>query len=324
MTRGLAALTALVLLLGAVAGSYAWWHRGPPQVEPVFADPAQTGDDCRDVRADDVRQASVCAGVWVGPARRTFVPQGVVVDGATAYLSGYREGRVGHRFCQLVVARARSGATEVFHRRLGATVQGRDVVCRHGGGLALGKEGLWLAETGRLWLLDPAALRAGNDPVLRVWRVRPPVRGSALALRQGRLALVGWAAARRHRAYWVPVAGLMADGVSAVGLDGGPGTVTPISQRRVPSRVQGAVWGPGGLWLARSSTYCGELVSPDGTTLPFFPGAEGIDFEDGRLWLVSESGSGVYQRKGGRPLLPTLLSVDPDRLEAADTGCGWE
>jgi hypothetical protein len=267
--------------------------------------------------------------VWIGPARRSFVPQGLVVDGSTAYVSGYRAGRVGHRWCAVVVADARSGRTRAFQRGLEGTFQGQPVVCRHGGGLAMGPDGLWLAETGRLWLLDPEALRAGTDPVRRVWVIEAPVRGSALASRGGRLALLGWSAQRRQRVFWVPVSELLVDGITQVGADPGPGTAMAAAGRRLPSRVQGAAWGRGGLWVARSTTYCGELLTPGGRTAPFFPGAEGMSFARGRLWVVSESGSRTYQRQGGRPEVPTLIAIDPDQLlpEAApsgpDAGC-WD
>ena len=57
------------------------------------------------------------------------------------------------------------------------------------------------------------------------------------------------------------------------------------------------------------------LVTPGGRRIPFLPGAEGLGFDDdGRLWVVSESGSRPYQRMGGRPDVPTLSRFDLSRL----------
>ncbi|MEZ5091979.1 hypothetical protein [Nocardioides sp.] len=317
IVTALAGATAMVFLGGGAGGG--------PRRDGAFTSSADATGCPQGGSLDEARRAAVCTGVDLAPAQRGFVPQGLVVADGVAFVSGYREGELGHRFCQLLVADTATGETSAFRRRVTGSVGGpggERIVCRHGGGLALGPEGLWLAETGRLWLLDPAALARGADPVRRVWRLDRPVRGSALARRPGRLAVVGWAAHRRSWVHWVRVRDLLADGVTRVGPGGGPGAVVPAAARRVPSRVQGAAWRPGGLLLARSTTFCGELVSRRLGTRGFFPGAEGITFSGGRLWLVSEAGAGVYQRQGGRPDLPTLMSVRPGDLPGSD-GCGW-
>ncbi len=315
----------VVAAVGAVAGAGLRWGRDPASGDPTPGVVFGRTDQCHDARATDARQAAVCDGVWLRPARRAFVPQGLVVTGRTAYVSGYRDGRIGHRLCQVVVADAETGRTRTYLRQLTGTLGGVPVQCRHGGGLARSPEGLWLAATSRLWLLDPAALRAGGDPVLRVWAVEAPVRGSALVARRGRLGLVGWAERRPHRVFWTEVDDLMADGVQRVSVSGGPGAARPSSRHGVPSRTQGGAWGPGGLWLSRSTTYCGELVRPDGRRTAFLPGAEGVAFARGRLWVVSESGSRAYQRLGGgRPAVPTLLALDPQRLDPAADLCPWD
>ncbi len=319
----------VVLALAAAAGSLVLmrgWQPvsdGPPRDPGLSAETPLVCEGSAGFAADDALDAAACDGVWLAPARRSFVPQGLVIEGNQAFVSGYREGELGRRYCQLLVADRSTGEVSAFRRRLTLDRGGEEIVCRHGGGLVRGPEGLWLAESSRLWLLDAQALRRGADPVRRVWRLERPVRGSALARRSGRLAVIGWAAHRRAWVHWVQVRDLLDDDAVQMGLGGGPGAVVPVAARRVPSRVQGAAWRAGGLLLARSTTYCGELVSRDGGTHAFFPGAEGISFADGRLWVVSESGSGVYQRLGGRPELPTLMSVRIDELDRSD-GCGWD
>lgn len=322
--RGMFTALAGALVLAALGGSALWSKAHDRPASSRIVPP--TRDQCRDDRALEPRQRAVCEGVWIRPARRGFVPQGLVVEGGLAILSGYREARPGHRFCQLVVADADTGRTRVVLRHLSSTIGATRVECRHGGGLTAGPEGLWLAQSSRLWLLDVAALQRGDDPVRRVWEIRGPVRGSALARRPGAIGLVGWADHRRQRVFWVRIDRLLTAGVGAVDLTAGSGVAVPIAHRQVPSRVQGAAWGPGGLWLTRSTTYCGLLVRPDGVALRFLPGAEGIAFDGRRrLWLISESGAGAYQRQGeGRPAVPTLLSLRPRDLAPDDVpNCGW-
>lgn len=322
-------LVGAVVALAATAGVVAATRvgsslPGDPRRDPAFsADRAVACPEAGGFDLDDVRRTAACSGIWLGPARRSFVPQGLVVRGHEVVVSGYREGEPGARYCRILVAHRPTGDVEVLHSRLTFDRDGEQVICRHGGGLVQGPEGLWLAESTRLWLLDPQALRRGDDPVRRVWQLARPVRGSALARRGGRLAIVGWAAHRRSWVHWVRVRDLLADGAARVGPEPGVGVVVPVAARRVPSRVQGAVWRPGGLLLARSTTYCGELVSRGGDTRAFFPGAEGITLAGGRLWLVSESGAGVYRRQGGRPVLPTLMSVAWKELDRSP-GCGWD
>jgi hypothetical protein len=99
--------------------------------------------------------------------------------------------------------------------------------------------------------------------------------------------------------------------------------VQPSVARRIPSRAQGVVVTPRGhAWLVRSTTFCGELVTPSGRGIPFVPGAEGIAFDGRRtVMVVSESGSRPYQRMGGRQDVPTLSRIDrdlPDRTAEAD------
>ena len=102
------------------------------------------------------------------------------------------------------------------------------------------------------------------------------------------------------------------------------GGVAPTAVRRVPSRVQGLAVRPNGLWLTRSTSYCGELVTPGGRRIPFLPGAEGVAFDDGgRIWVTSESGSRPYQRMGGRPDVPTLSRIDPRHLDRTQQADCW-
>ena len=321
LVAGGLSLALLVGLAGLLLGGWSDRASAPP------GEASQRPRACSANVEPDVRQRAICRGTWVRPARRDFVPQGLVLGaGDEAVISGYRAGRPGHRPCQLLVVDRRTGDVSHRIRRIEYAAAGRDpIFCRHGGGLARSPEGAWVAETGRLWLLDGAALARGDAVVLRWWRVNPPVRGSVLVRRGGSLGIVGWSPRRPLRTYWVRVDLLMASGITGVSRDSMAGTVAPERSTRAPRWVQGAASGPGGVWYAASTTYCGVLQRPDGTRLAFIPGAEGMAFDGDRLWVVSESGAAGYRGVDGRPVVPTLVSLDPDELDPdTPTGCAWE
>ena len=122
-----------------------------------------------------------------------------------AYVGGYRWAPTyGPRPCQIAVVDLRSGRVRTFVERFEAPVYGPDpTYCRHGGGLERTREGLWVAETERLWLLDPARLGKG-DPVLRVWRLDKAVKGSTLAIARGRMVFGGYRSDAPGPAHRVP------------------------------------------------------------------------------------------------------------------------
>ncbi|MFN8188881.1 MAG: hypothetical protein U0R78_00340 [Nocardioidaceae bacterium] len=272
------------------------------------------------------RTAAACHGRWVHAARHTFVPQGLALatDG-TAFLSGYHAARHGLRFCEVLVVDRRTGRTLTRVTDIRAHgPAGGTVVCRHGGGLAIGPEGLWISQRSRLWLVDPDEIRGGHAATVRVWDMGGRVRASAVVRRGPWLGLVGYADDRAHFTYWVRVADLLTPGVWVVSDRPGETTVVPGRRTRAPLFAQGAAAGPGGVWYVASTSYCGILHSPRGAEIAFVPGAEGIVFEGRRLWVVSESGARPYQRSGDRPLIPTLTSMRLAQLDrSAATGCSW-
>jgi len=179
------------------------------------------------------------------------------------------------------------------------------------------EHGVWLAETHRLWLLDPDSLEA-----LRVWAVDEPVRGSFAVLGQG--GALGLGRFRPHnpaRLWWYDVDALLASPAYEIGAADALRAVV------VPPATQGAVWGRlggigPGLWFATSNASCGVLVGPGGTRRAFVPGAESMSLAGpDDLWVVSESGSRLYQRKG-RPLTPMLARFDTSGLaDWAEPSC---
>ncbi|MCK5930124.1 MAG: hypothetical protein KAG80_18130 [Nocardioides sp.] len=326
----LALLLALVLVLVALSACTT------PSTDPG-RDPARAGSPtdlsgCRPVDSDRVRgrapaylpgdapltalpvSDAVCAAVWAPRGTGAFVPQGVAVRGRTAWLTGYDEGQPGALWCRVLRVDLRTGRLLAERARVEGSVGGAPTVgCRHGGGAALDQHGLWLAESSRLWLLDPGSLE-----VLRVWRLEDPVQGSFTVLApDGRIGLGRFRPSRVHpgRAAldWFRLSDVLAPGVTVLDLG------DAVSSRKVPSHAQGAVWarmgGRTGVWFARSHTRCGVLEGPGGVQRSFLPGAEGMAATSDGLWVVSESSARAFWSQGGRPLVPTLSRVDTSRVQ---------
>jgi hypothetical protein len=273
---------------------------------------------------------AVCRALWLPRADRWFVPQGVALDGRTAWVSGYRwRAGYGNRPCRLLHVDLRTGRLLGDQPRLdGAVPDGPPVFCHHGGGLAMDEHGLWVAETRRLWLVDPA--RVGHpDAVRRVWRLDRPVSGGLLVTgREGRFGLGDFSLTRDSGMHWFRFADLLAPGVTTLGAEpAGPSRVPALRRTVAPRYAQGGAVDPDGpraAYLTTSLSTCGLLLTPDGRALALGPGAEGIAFDGhGGLWAVLESGARSYQEQG-RPLVPMLVRYDVDQLLAGpEATCDW-
>jgi hypothetical protein len=256
---------------------------------------------------------AVCAAYWIPQVDDRFVPQGLAVRGRTAYVGGYRWAPdYATRPCQIAVVYLPTGRVRTFVDRFEAPVYGpRPTYCRHGGGLESTREGLWVAETERLWLLDPDRLGHG-DPVLRVWRLDRGVRGSTLAIGHGRLGLGSYRSERPGRITWYRLADVLAPGVDHLVAPGG-GAVTSdveaVRRDRAPARLQGLVLGPGGVWTVASSTRCSALRGPGRGPVAFVPGAEDLEPVGRDVWTVSEAGAAPYA-DDDEPTVPMLLRLE--------------
>lgn len=257
----------------------------------------------------------LCAGVWAPGADRWLVPQGMAVRGTTAYLAGFDGTRPARqRYCSIERIDLRTGRLIARNDPVRGSIGGAPpIICRHGGGLVADDHGVWLAETVRLWLLDPETLE-----VVRGWALEAPVRGSfALHDGSGRLGLGRFSKRTTGQVDWLSPDVLLAPGKVVITA------ADATSSDRAPSRAQGAVFAgldgrAPGLWFVRSHSACGILVGPRGQRRGFIPGGESMSLdESGRLWVASESGSRLYQRDE-RPMTPQLARFDTSDVASWD------
>lgn len=320
---GLAATLLLLsglLLAGCTPGSEA-----TAPVEPTVPEGRCSGvtyDDVRgpvpDLARPPLRELAVdpavCAAYWLDRVDDGFVVQALEVDGDTAYVGGYRWARKGRKACQVAVLDLRSAEVTRFVDRIDQPGGPESAYCRHGGGLELTREGLWMAGANKIWLLDPD--RLGTDQqVLRVWRVEPPVKGSTVVVHDGRLGMALYANPGPGTVWWFTLDKVMARGVDTLAV--------PVATGRAPARVQGVTTGPGGLWYAASNTHCAELHGPDARRVGFVPGAEDFAFEGPDIWVVSEAGVAAYLDED-ELVVPQLLRLDREQVLAGEPAtCGF-
>ena len=324
------ALLAGLVLLGPVLGLGACTSSSPDEREVpaggppgcgvayddvVGPEPGEPHGSLRDFRAAD----AVCEAWWLDlPA--DFVPQGLELDGATAYVVGHRAGEVGSKPCQVAAVALPSGRTEAFAARLDPPGRpGGGGWCRHGGGAALTTAGLWVVETSRLWLLDPARLDA--DPVVRVWTLGAGVRGSTVAATGGRLVVAGYRPRGPGRARWYDESAVLRSGATTLVEEdraSGAGEVAMVRSTRV--RPACRAWrspAPACRGTSRPRIACG-VVRPGGPPARLRarrggPGGRGA----ASIWTVSEASAPPYRDPGGA-LVPRLLRLD--RAAVEDSG----
>ena len=307
---GVVATDAAPASSGTAARKHKFRCHGLDRADVRGVDPAYTNKSLANFR-NHKRQ---CRGLWLPTPRRYLVPQGIAVRGNTAWISGFRFRKgYGERPCQLRRINLRTGEQLAYHSAIYGRVGKRPrTYCRHGGGILQKGPNLWIVEKNKLWLVTPT----GQNSVLdarRVWRIRAPARGSAIVATSKRIGLVPFVKRGPAHIYWFPFKKLLRPGVLDLGAARkGSKQIGAVARTRVPSFVQGATLDPaGGLYLARSSLACGELVTPGGRRLGFVPGAEGIQFGSRleRLYAVSESGARPYV-KSRKPLTAGVNSFE--------------
>lgn len=251
-----------------------------------------------------------CRGYWLPHDEHGFVPQGLALDGRTAWVSGYTwHTDVADNACRLMHLDLRTGRLLADQGRLvGAPGDRRPTFCRHGGGLALDRHGLWIAERDRLWLVDPDKV-GGKDAghaVIRVWRLRAPVYGSTMMIRAGRLVLARYRSAPRSSLSRFRIKDVLRPGVlELVGRARQSFELGRASHQRMAGHAQGITWRHGPV-VTVSRAGCGDVVLPGGRRIGLIPRIEDIEFTGrNHVWVLSESSAQAFQHPD-RPVVPML------------------
>gem|GEM_PF-1232456 len=259
---------------------------------------------------------TMCRALWLPDANFGFVPQGIALAGQRAYISGYRGSGKRER-CSVYRIDLVTGAKLAFTK----WGQSDEPVCKHGGGIALTRRGLWLADTKRLFLLDPRRI-GGRPPIVRSWKLRG-LKGSYVV--DGVADQIGVGQYDNGRIHWYRYSSLLErpwkKTLVPQGADLSRGSdLRAVRTSPTPSKTQGAAYGPGGLSYASSTATCGRLFI-GGDRLGFGAGIEEIAYAGtDYLWAVFESGAKRYQsRDEPAPFMPMLASFKVDRLRAGDT-----
>jgi hypothetical protein len=259
-----------------------------------------------------------CRAYWLTGVDDNFVPQAVAIDGATAWVSGYTwPSDVNHNRCRVQHINLTTGALMADQVLLGGKrADGHYEECRHGGGLALDANGLWISESGRLWLVNPS--KVGVDPtnaVTRYWDVpQSPVRASTIVINNDTLGMAYYTSNPSQSVLsWFGIARLLAPGVQTlVASPTLPTEAGTYRQQVLPTRTQGLFWwkGHGGLYSTRSHGACSRVVAPGGRQFGVIPGLEDIEFSaDGsRAYLMSEKAARPFTGPGEK-LVPFLTQV---------------
>jgi hypothetical protein len=261
---------------------------------------------------------AVCAAYWIPQVDNAFVPQALALRGSptsTVYVGGYHwYPEYGNRPCQIAVLDAATGAVKQFASKFTATINGTSTFCRHGGGLELDANGLWLLETGRIWLLDPNALTTSHA-VKRVWALPKGVRGSTLVIAGNRLGVGSYKEDRHGTLWWFDKARILEAGRRWL--------PAPTSSRQMPIKLQGLGDNPTGIWTNASSTHCSELREPGRAAKDFVPGSEDLEFRGQDLWTVSESATKAYLDPH-ELVVPQVLRLDLAQVRALrHVDCGF-
>lgn len=289
---------------------------------PRYADVVGTRPATRTHRLDRYpNDRASCAGIWLPRINDGFVPQGLALDRGTAWVSGWTKTNTTykHQICQLIQIDLKTGKLLRYARlikgyvgRLGPTV------CRHGDGVDVTSQGVWVTETDRIWLLDPR--RVGKSRMIkRSWRIVDPLRGAVATIHDGQYGMATFDPTQKARVDWFSIDDLMARGAIQLVETGQPDTwrdVPGIRTETIPSKVQGmTVDAKGRLNLARSTSRCAGLVVGK-RTLGFLPGAEDFEYDgEGSLWALSETASlKVLSGGDNRPLVPSLVRFDVSKL----------
>lgn len=234
---------------------------------------------------------SVTRSIWAPGQDEGFTPQGVAVSGGRLLVTGYHE----------------SGGCRLFAIALsnGKVQRAADVpACKHGGGVAVSGQTIFVIDTRRLFILSGGAADFGR--LKGEVKLGKGVTGSLGTVHGGLLYLGTY-----DRGGPGALFAFNARSVAAM-TSGTLNAEDAVKSGTVPPKTQGMAFdGAGRLWTSQSGKDWGTLTV-GGRVYEAPAGIEGLAFSSGRLWTVSEAGSPRWI--GWRTYFPLAFEMDVARL----------
>lgn len=248
---------------------------------------------------------------WMPGLNQGFVPQGLTVMDEEVLIAAYRS----------TDPKQDNGPAKIFRLALanGRLVGSFDLPPTYGhpGGLACSGTMLFVANSGRLLVLDMSGSAGRDAPrIVKEQLVDKAMGPSFLACHGDALWFGPFRREGQALIHAVPLARI---------LDGAAEPINAHDATRslpLPLRAQGATFDrSGGLWISESSgnrpAFLHRLDSTTGAVLASHPAPGGIEdlgcSRDGKLWSVSEAGSQRWSR--WNTFYPLVFEIDPGKLQ---------
>lgn len=282
----------------------------------ALARPSLPGDapgyDTRELSAVP-NEPAIGRRYWSPGLNEGYVPQGLTVYRDEILIAAYRSSERDQE----------NGPSQLFRlsrtdgRLLGSFAL--PATYGHPGGLAMVKDTLFVANSGRLLALDfRESCRTGECVPLKEARVDKAMGPSFLAASGDRLWFGPFRREGTPSLHAVPVARVLSGSEAAIGLADADATVP------LPLFAQGATFDDdGSIWIAQSAgnrpAFLSRLDSRTGAVLARYAAPGGIEdlgrAPDGKLWAVSEAGTQRWNRWS--TFFPVVFEIDPAKLVVA-------
>lgn len=257
-------------------------------------------------------EAAIGRRYWAPGLNEGYVPQGLTVFGDELLIAAYRStGRDADNGPARLFRLARSDGRLLGSFALPATYG-------HPGGLATVRDMLFVANSGRLLVLDfTESCRRGECAPLKEVRVDKAMGPSFLAAAGERLWFGPFRREGEPSLHAIPVERVLSGNEAPIG----PGDA--LAMIPLPLFAQGATFaGEDSVWISQSAgnrpAFLSRLDSRTGAVLARYAAPGGIEdlghAPDGKLWAVSEAGTQRWNR--WNTFYPLVFEIDPAKLVA--------